>query len=231
MTMKSKFILLTIFVTLLLTGCGQAAMPNTDIQPAVAQEKTIPAAGTQTVPMETREDAAEPVASEVTTPPQQATTVAPQVEPAVATPTDSPATVTPAQESEPAPDTDVDTMLEDPVEELPSTPAATGDIYSIEEAMRVGNEYAKVQYGVTIDTSMTAVDSSYYPGTADSVAWLTEHGGQAALNAAVCGNVDATFANLAAMDGAEIVSAYARFNCAVRYDAVGDAYIVVVLYG
>ena len=66
---------------------------------------------------------------------------------------------------------------------------------------------------------------------ADSVAWLAENGGQAALTAAVKGNVDATFACLAAMDGAETVSAYARFNCTVRYDAASDEYIVVVLYG
>ena len=44
-------------------------------------------------------------------------------------------------------------------------------------------------------------------------------------------NVDATFACLAAMDGAETVSAYARFNCTARYDAASDEYIVVVLYG
>ena len=90
---------------------------------------------------------------------------------------------------------------------------------------------ACAQYGVTIDTSMTTADSSYYPGTADSVARLTEYGGQAALNAAVCGNVDATFACLAALDNADVVSAYARFNCTVRYNAAGDEYIVVVLYG
>ena len=97
--------------------------------------------------------------------------------------------------------------------------------------MRVGNEYARAQYGVTIDISMTAADSSYYPGTADSVAWLAEHGGQAALDAAVCGNVDATFASLAALDGAEVISTYARFNCTVQYNASSDEYIMVVLYG
>ena len=110
-------------------------------------------------------------------------------------------------------------------------PAAGGDIYSIAEAVRAGNEYARAQYGVTIDTSMTTADSSFFPGTADSVAWLAENGGQAALTAAVKGNVDATFACLAAMDGAETVSAYARFNCTARYDAASDEYIVVVLYG
>ena len=110
-------------------------------------------------------------------------------------------------------------------------PTASGNIYSIAEAVRAGNEYARAQYGVTIDTSMTAANSSYFPGTADSVAWLAENGGQAALTAAVKGNVDATFACLAAMDGAETVSAYARFNCTARYDAASDEYIVVVLYG
>ena len=110
-------------------------------------------------------------------------------------------------------------------------PAASGNIYSIAEAIQAGNEYARAQYGVTIDTSMTAADSSFFPGTADSVAWLAENGGQAALTAAVKGNVDATFACLAAMDGAETVSAYARFNCTARYDATSDEYIVVVLYG
>ena len=110
-------------------------------------------------------------------------------------------------------------------------PAASGNIYSIAEAIQAGNEYARAQYGVTIDTGMTAADSSFFPGTADSVAWLAENGGQAALTAAVKGNVDATFACLAAMDGAETVSAYARFNCTVRYDAASDEYIVVVLYG
>lgn len=110
-------------------------------------------------------------------------------------------------------------------------PIASGDTYSIAEAVRAGNAYAAAQYGVTIDTSMTAANSSFFPGTADSVAWLAENGGQAALIAAVRGNVDATFACLAAMDGAETVSAYARFNCTVHYDAASDEYIVVVLYG
>ena len=128
------------------------------------------------------------------------------------------------QEEEPAP---VPTPEPTPTPK----PAASGNIYSIVEAIQAGNEYARAQYGVTIDTSMTAANSSFFPGTADSVAWLAENGGQAALTAAVKGNVDATFACLAAMDGAETVSAYARFNCTARYDAASDEYIVVVLYG
>ena len=154
-----------------------------------------------------------------------------------------PAIPAPAPEDKPAPaPTPVPTPAEEKQEEEPAPaptpepapapkPAASGNIYSIAEAVRAGNEYARAQYGVTIDTSMTTADSSYFPGTADSVAWLAENGGQAALTAAVKGNVDATFACLAAMDGAETVSAYARFNCTVHYDAASDEYIVVVLYG
>ena len=162
----------------------------------------------------------QPTAAETAPPtiPEQAATPAPVPEnkPAPA-PTPAPAQK-PAekQEEEPAP---------------APKPAASGNIYSIAEAVRAGNEYARAQYGVTIDTSMTAADSSYFPGTADSVAWLAENGGQSALTAAVKGNVDATFACLAAMDGAETVSAYARFNCTARYNAASDEYIVVVLYG
>ena len=141
--------------------------------------------------------------------------------------------VTPALVPVPAPT--LAEELEQTVPEVTPEPApkpiASGDIYSIAKAIQAGNEYARAQYGVTIDTSMTAANSSFFPGTADSVAWLAENGGQAALTAAVKGNVDATFACLAAMDGAETVSAYARFNCTVRYDAASDEYIVVVLYG
>ena len=153
-----------------------------------------------------------------------------------------PAIPAPAPESKPAPaptpapaQKPAEKQEEDPAptpEPAPTPkPAASGNIYSITEAIQVGNEYARAQYGVTIDTGMTAADSSFFPGTADSVAWLAENGGQAALTAAVKGNVDATFACLAAMDGAETVSAYARFNCTARYDAASDEYIVVVLYG
>ena len=151
-----------------------------------------------------------------------------------------PAIPAPAPESKPAPTpTPAPTPAEKQEEQPAPTPepapapkpAASGDIYSIAEAIQAGNEYARAQYGVTIDTSMTAANSSFFPGTADSVAWLAENGGQAALTAAVKGNVDATFACLAAMDGAETVSAYARFNCTVCYDAASDEYIVVVLYG
>jgi hypothetical protein len=226
-----KLILLTICTILLLTGCGQAAAPEVGTVLAIVQEETTPTTDTQDVPTGIAEVAVEPTISEILAQSQHAPVVAPLEEPAVTVPAEPPTADAPAQTPEPASDADLDTAPEQPVEEAFSAPPATGDIYSIEEAMRVGNEYARAQYGVTIDTSMTTADSSYYPGTADSVARLTEHGGQAALNAAVCGNVDATFACLAALDNADVVSAYARFNCTVRYNAAGDEYIVVVLYG
>ena len=140
-------------------------------------------------------------------------------------------TPTPAPKPEPAPTPEPAPAPMPTPEPDPAPAAASGDIYSVAEAVRVGNEYAQAQYGVTIDTTMTAADSSYFPGTADSVAWLAANGGQEALNRAARGNVDATFAYLAAMDGADTVSAYARFNCTVRYNASSDEYIVVVLYG
>ena len=184
------------------------------VERAETSENADKAAEKQPAPAETAPPAA----------PKQPVTPVPEDKPAPA-PTPAP-TQKPAekQEEEPAPA---------PTPELVPAPkpAARGDIYSIVEAVRAGNEYARAQYGVTIDTSMTAANSSFFPGTADSVAWLAENGGQAALTAAVKGNVDATFACLAAMDGAETVSAYARFNCTVRYDAASDEYIVVVLYG
>ena len=189
--------------------------------PNPAEDADTPSAKTEetsTTPAgEGQSDAPEPPAA-----PKQPVTPAPEDKPAPA-PTPAP-TQKPAekQEEDPAPT---------PEPAPTPKPAASGNIYSIAEAVRAGNEYARAQYGVTIDTSMTAADSSYFPGTADSVAWLAENGGQAALTAAVKGNVDATFACLAAMDGAETVSAYARFNCTVRYDAASDEYIVVVLYG
>ena len=175
-------------------------------------ENTDNAAEKQPAPAETAPPAA----------PKQPVTPVPEDKPAPA-PTPAP-TQKPAekQEEQPAPT---------PEPAPTPKPAASGNIYSIAEAIQAGNEYARAQYGVTIDTGMTAADSSFFPGTADSVAWLAENGGQAALTAAVKGNVDATFACLAAMDGAETVSAYARFNCTVRYDAASDEYIVVVLYG
>ena len=226
-----RIILLTICTTLLLTGCGQAAAPEVDTVPAIVQEETIPTTDTQDVPTGIAEVAVETTISEIPAQSRHAPVVAPLEEPAVTVPAEQPTADTPTQTPEPAPNTGLGTMPEQTAEEASSVPPATGDIYSVEEAVLVGNEYAQAQYGVTIDTGMTAVDSSYYQGTADSVAWLTEHGGQAALNAAVCGNVDATFACLAALDNADVVSAYARFNCTVRYNAAGDEYIVVVLYG
>ena len=139
--------------------------------------------------------------------------------------------VMPAPAPTPAEEQEQEQTVPEVTSEPAPKPAASGNIYSIAEAIQAGNEYARAQYGVTIDTSMTAANSSFFPGTADSVAWLAENGGQAALTAAVKGNVDATFACLAAMDGADTASTYARFNCTVRYNAASDEYIVVVLYG
>lgn len=241
---------------LLLTACGQTRdssvltmLPVTAVQSATAAIAPVDdkvQKDVENLPAEEDTEEAEPTGGEETPKPADSTkTPSGKTEETLSTPAgeeqpdvpEQPTTpeqpVTPALVPVPAPT--LAEELEQTVPEVTPEPApkpiASGDIYSIAEAIQAGNEYARAQYGVTIDTSMTAADSSYFPGTADSVAWLAENGGQAALTAAVKGNVDATFACLAAMDGAETVSAYARFNCTVRYDAASDEYIVVVLYG
>ena len=245
--MRKKIMTLMMGALLLLTACGQTGSNSASTMLSVAAVQSTAQAiapmenkmqeDVDSLPAEEDTEEAEPAGGEDTpklansaeapsgkteeapsAPAETAPPAAPEDTPAPA-PTPAP-TQKPAekQEKQPAPTPAPETI-------------ASGNIYSIAEAVRAGNEYARAQYGVTIDTSMTAADSSYFPGTADSVAWLAENGGQAALTAAVKGNVDATFACLAAMDGAETVSAYARFNCTARYDAASDEYIVVVLYG
>ena len=244
--MKKKILTLMLGTLLLLTACGQTgdSSPSTMLPVAAVQSATAaiaPVEDKAEMPQkeEKTEDSADALlpVERVDTP----TDAEAEKNPAPAAPKE-PAIPAPAPEDTPAP-TPTPAPTQKPAEkqeEKPAPtpepvpapePAASGNIYSIAEAIQAGNEYARAQYGVTIDTSMTAANSSFFPGTADSVAWLAENGGQAALTAAVKGNVDATFACLAAMDGAETVSAYARFNCTVRYDAASDEYIVVVLYG
>ena len=244
--MKKRIMTLMAGMLLLLTACGQTRDNSTSTMLPVAAVRSA-AQGVAGVADKTADKAEMPQKEEKTEDSADALLPAERVD----TPTDAEAEKNPAPaapkepaipasapEDKPAPaPTPVPTPAEEKQEESTPEPtptpkpAASGNIYSIAEAVRAGNEYARAQYGVTIDTSMTAADSSYFPGTADSVAWLAENGGQAALTAAVKGNVDATFACLAAMDGAEAVSVYARFNCTVRYDAASDEYIVVVLYG
>ena len=202
---------------------GDAESPPTvetveETQDSGGEQTPEPAEDAETPSDKTEETPPTPTGEEQSDVPEQPTT---PEQPVMPTPAPTPAE---KQEEEPAP-------APTPEPAPAPKPAASGNIYSIAEAIQTGNEYARAQYGVTIDTSMTTADSSFFPGTADSVAWLAENGGQAALTAAVKGNVDATFACLAAMDGAETVSAYARFNCTVHYDTAADEYIVVVLYG
>ena len=250
--MKKRIVPLMMGMLLLLTACGQTGsnsaskmLPVAAVQSAaqtIAPVEDKVQEDVDSLPAEEGTEEAEPASGEETPKPADSAKTPSgkmEVTPPPAAPKE-PATPAPVPEDKPAPaPTPAPTQkpAEKQEEEPAPTPtpepkpAASGNIYSIAEAVRAGNEYARAQYGVTIDTSMTAADSSFFPGTAGSVAWLAENGGQAALTAAVKGNVDATFACLAAMDGAETVSAYARFNCTVRYNAASDEYIVVVLYG
>ena len=242
---KRRLALLALEGVLLLTACGQTKDVSTltTPPPQSAAQVIAPVEDKTEMPQkeEKTEDSADALlpVERVDTPTdaeaEKNLALAAPKEPAIPAPVpeDKPAPApTPAPTQKPAEKQEEEPAPAPTPEPAPAPkPAASGDIYSIAEAIQAGNEYARAQYGVTIDTSMTAANSSYFPGTADSVAWLAENGGQAALTAAVKGNVDATFACLAAMDGAETVSAYARFNCTARYDAASDEYIVVVLYG
>ena len=257
--MKKKIVTLMMGTLLLLTACGQAKDSSASTMLPVAAQAIVPVEDkaqedVESLPAEEDTEEATPAGGEETPKPaKDAETPSGKMEETPSSPTGEEQPDVPEQPTDP----ERPTMPEQPITPTPDTvpastpteeqeqpvqevapepapalePAASGDIYSIAEAIRAGNEYARTQYGVTIDTGMTTANSSFFPGTADSVAWLAENGGQAALTAAVRGNVDATFACLAAMDGAETVSAYARFNCTVRYDAASDEYIVVVLYG
>ena len=250
---KRRLALLALEGVLLLTACGQTKDVSTLTTPPLQSTAQVIAPVEDKAEMPQKEektedsaDAPRPVERAETSEnadnaaekqPTTAETAPPTTPEQVAIPTpapeDKPAPApTPAPTQKPAKKQEEEPAPAPKPEPVPTPkPAASGNIYSIAEAIQAGNEYARAQYGVTIDTGMTAADSSYFPGTADSVAWLAENGGQSALTAAVKGNVDATFACLAAMDGAETVSAYARFNCTARYDAASDEYIVVVLYG
>ena len=220
---KRRLALLALEGVLLLTACGQTKGVSTLTTPPLQSTAQVIAPVEDKAEMPQKEEKTEDSAD------------APLPVEQMDTPTDAEAEKQPAPAETAPPAAPKEPAIPAPApEDKPAPapkPAASGNIYSIAEAIQAGNEYARAQYGVTIDTSMTAADSSYFPGTADSVAWLAENGGQSALTAAVKGNVDATFACLAAMDGAETVSAYARFNCTARYDAASDEYIVVVLYG
>ena len=256
--MKKRIMTLMLGMLLLLTACGQTGsnsaskmMPVAAVQSAAQTIAPVEDTVQEDVDFLPAEEGVEEVKGaddkETPNPAEDADTPSAKTEETSTTPAETappaapkePAIPAPAPEDTPAPaPTPVPTPAEEKQEEEPAPepepapkPAASGNIYSIAEAIQAGNEYARVQYGVTIDPSMTAANSSFFPGTADSVAWLAENGGQAALTAAVKGNADATFACLAAMDGAETVSVYARFNCTARYDAASDEYIVVVLYG
>ena len=244
---RKAFVLIVSVCVLLFTACGQKPVNSEEVsspqEPSVERKNSIlteggddlPAAGTEVTAQaapengQSTKDANSPEKPAVTdrvlpmeTDIEEAATAPKQPSQSPSAPIQKPEQNQPVQD--PMPDT---TPVPEPVPE----PAASGNIYSVTDAMQIGNEYAVSKYGVYIESSLTRSNAGYYPGTADPVSWFAANGGQDALNAAVCSNVDATFANLAARDGADVVSAYASFNCDVRYNAAADEYIIVILYG
>ena len=208
--MKKKILTLMLGTLLLLTACGQTgdSSPSTML-PVTAVQSVVQAVTPMEDKMQQDVDSllvgedteeAEPAGDEETPKPtKDAATPSGKTEETLSTPAgeeqpdvpeqpttpEQPVTPEPAPIPVPAPtpaEEQEQTVPEVAPEPTPAPePAASGNIYSVAEAVRAGNEYARAQYGVTIDTSMTAADSSFFPGTADSVAWLAENGGQAAL--------------------------------------------------
>ena len=110
--------------------------------PKLANSAEAPSGKTEEAPSAPAETAPPAAPKEPATP-----APAPEDKPAPA-PTPAP-TQKPAkkQEEEPAP-------APKPEPTPAPKPAASGDIYSIAEAVRAGNEYARAQYGVTIDMAI-----------------------------------------------------------------------------
>ena len=183
---KRRLALLALEGVLLLTACGQTKDISTltTPPPQSAAQVIAPVEDKAEMPQkeEKTEDSADallpvervdtPTDAEAEKNPAPAAPKEPTI-PAPA-PEDKPAPApTPAPAQKPAEKQEEEPAPAPTPEPAPAPkPAASGNIYSIAEAVRAGNEYARAQYGVTIDTSMTAADSSFFPGTADSVAWL-----------------------------------------------------------
>ena len=183
--MKKRIMTLMMGALLLLTACGQTRDNSTSTMLPVAAVQSA-AQGVAGVADKTADKAEMPQKEEKTEDSADALLPVERVD----TPTDAEAekNLAPAAPKEPATpapvpeDTPASTPTPAPTqkpaekqEEQPAPaptpeptptpkPAASGDIYSIAEAIQAGNEYARAQYGVTIDTSMTAADSSYFPG-------------------------------------------------------------------
>ena len=243
--MRKAFILIVSVCVLLFTACGQKPVNPEEVsspqEPFVESENSILTEGGDDLPAAESSTAASAVSEN-----EQSTKEANSPEKPTVTNRVLPmetdieeAATAPKQPSQspsaPIQKPEQNQPVQDPMQNPDTTPvpepAASGNIYSVTDAMQIGNEYAVSKYGVYIESSLTRSNAGYYPGTADPASWFAANGGQDALNAAVCSNVDASFANLAARDGADVVSAYASFNCDVRYDAAADEYIIVILYG
>ena len=197
--MKKRIMTLMMGTLLLLTACGQTGsnsaskmMPVAAVQSSAQTIAPVEDTVQEDVDFLPAEEGVEEVKGaddkETPNPAKDADTPSDKTEETPPTPTgeeqsdvpEQPTTpeqpVTPEPEPVPVPAPTPAEEQEQPVQEIAPEPAptpkpaASGNIYSIAEAVRAGNEYARAQYGVTIDTSMTTADSSYFPGTADSVA-------------------------------------------------------------
>ncbi len=104
-------------------------------------------------------------------------------------------------------------------------------IYDVNEAMEAGNNLAR-SYGCTIDYSLDASNSGYYPPDDTSGGYFDRNGGQARLNALAVENVQDTIDRLLYSENYDYdqLKLY-RIRCLVLYYEATDVYDIWVFYG
>ena len=237
--MKKKIMTLMMGTLLLLTACGQtggssasAMLPVAAVQSAaqaiapvedkaqgdvesLPAEETVeetqdagggenpkPAEGAETPSGKTEETPSAPISDGQPAVPEQPTT---PEQPVIPAPQPEPA----PSEPEPAPT---------------PKPAASGNIYSIAEAIQAGNEYARAQYGVVTDSGLTLGNSAYrFPAS------VAADASQETLEAKARDMVDYTFRQLMMQAGVDTL-ADAGIRCSVCIVEDGASLLIYVLY-
>ena len=223
--MKTRIMLLTIGVALLLTACGQVQSSVTETtlpptpaaqeevqQPQATPEPTTTAHEPDTVPITEQEPPQKENTHQEESAPQSADTPEPVEEPTLSEdiPSETVHAKTGYVEPEPTPES-----------EPAPTPSAPADLQA---AIDTANAYAVTQYGVTTDASLTLDNSAYrFPAAVPTDA------SQETLEAKAKDLVDFTFRQLMMQAGRDTI-ADAGFRCNVCIIEDGGSLLIYVLY-
>ena len=223
--MKTRIMLLTIGVALLLAACGRVERSSTETtlsttpavqeeaqQPQAAPEPTTTAQEPDTVPITTQEQPQKENTHQEKSTPQTTDTSEPVEESTHQE--DIPSEIVHAKtgyvEPEPTPEPE-------PVPE-PTVPADR------QMAIDVANAYAVTQYGVTTDSGLTLDNSAYrFPAA------VPTNTSQETLEAKARDMVDFTFCQIMIQAGVDSL-ADAGFSCNVCIVEEGDSLLIYVLY-